>query len=85
MLLAIILLPLLVGTLMTGWSGARLSPHHRRRTAWLAAMVTITSIVLLLMQTPAVMGGQTIQSFSTWVPEIGLNLGLRLDGLSWAC
>ena len=82
MLLAIILLPLLVGTLMTGWSGARPSRHSRSRTAWLAAMVTITSIVLLLMQAPAVMGGQTVQSFSTWVPEIGLNLGLRLDGLS---
>ena len=82
MLLTIILLPLLVGTLLTGWSGALPSPGHRSRTAWLAAAVTIMSIVLLLMQAPGVMGDQTVQSFSTWVPEIGLNVSLRLDGLS---
>lgn len=82
MLLTIILLPLLVGTLLTGWSGALPSPNNRSRTAWLAAAVTLSSIVLLLMLAPGVMGGQTAQSSSTWVPEIGLNLSLRLDGLS---
>lgn len=82
MLLTIILLPLLAGTLLTGWSGALPSTNFRRRTAWLAAAVTLVSIGLLLTQAPAVMGGATVQSFATWVPEIGLNVGLRLDGLS---
>ena len=82
MLLTIILLPLLAGTLLTGWSGARPSAHFRRRTAWLAAAVTLASIGLLLSHTSAVMGGATVQSFATWVPEVGLNVGLRLDGLS---
>ena len=82
MLLTIILLPLLAGTLLTGWSGALPSAHFRRRTAWLAAAVTLASFGLLLMQAPAVMDGATVQSFATWVPEIGLNVGLRLDGLS---
>ena len=82
MLLTIILLPLLAGTLLTGWSGALPSAGFRRRTAWLAAAVTVASIALLLTQASSVMGGATVQSFATWVPEVGLNLGLRLDGLS---
>ncbi|MBX9832130.1 MAG: monovalent cation/H+ antiporter subunit A, partial [Burkholderiaceae bacterium] len=34
------------------------------------------------MHAPAVMGGEVLQQFTPWVPEIGLNIGLRLDGLS---
>jgi len=78
----IILLPLLAGTLLTGWSGAYPSIGHRGRTASLAAAVTAASLALLLMQTPAIMGGEVLYAFTPWVPEIGLNLGFRLDGLS---
>jgi len=81
-LLLIILLPLLAGTLLTGWSGARPSTDYRGRTAWLAGAVTAASLALLLLQTPAIMGGRELYAFTPWVPEIGLNLGFRLDGLS---
>ncbi|MDO9165809.1 MAG: monovalent cation/H+ antiporter subunit A [Rhodoferax sp.] len=83
MLLTIVLLPLLAGTLLTGWSGAFPTPTHRARTAWLAAVVTGASLMLLLWQAPTIMGGTEITAFTSWVPEIGLNLGLRLDGLSF--
>ena len=82
MLLLIVLLPLLAGTVLTGWSGARRGPGHRERTAWLAAAVTVSALGLLLAHAPAVFGGEVLRSFWPWVPEIGLNLGLRLDGLS---
>ncbi|MBT9476673.1 proton-conducting transporter membrane subunit, partial [Polaromonas sp.] len=82
MLLLIICLPLLLGTLLTGWSGARLSAGHRGRTAVIAAAITAFSLALLLMQAPAVMRGEVLYEFIPWVPEIGLNLGLRLDGLA---
>ena len=82
MLLLTILLPLLAGTLLTGWSGAYPSAGYRGRTAWLAAAVTAASLALLLLQTPAIMGGRELYAFTPWVPEIGLNLGFRLDGLS---
>ncbi|MEO6319672.1 MAG: proton-conducting transporter membrane subunit, partial [Polaromonas sp.] len=75
-------MPLLVGTLITGWSGALVSTNYRGRTAWLAAAVTAASLALLLIQAPAVMRGEVRYEFIPWVPEIGLNLGLRLDGLS---
>ncbi|MDP3356021.1 MAG: monovalent cation/H+ antiporter subunit A [Polaromonas sp.] len=84
MLPLIIFLPLLVGTVLTAWSGsaAAPTPRQRGRTAWLAAAVTAASFILLLTHAPAVMDGQAQTSFTAWVPEIGLNLGLRLDGLS---
>ena len=82
MLLIIIFLPLLVGTLLTAWSGALPSGGYRRRTAWVAGAVAASSLGLLLMQAPAVMNGDTVRLFVPWVPEIGMNLGLRLDGLS---
>jgi multicomponent K+:H+ antiporter subunit A len=82
LLLLIILLPLLLGTLVTGWSGAYPSTGYRRRTAWLAAAVTSASLALLLVQAPAVMRGEVLREFFPWVPEIGLNVGMRLDGLS---
>ena len=82
MLLLIILLPLLAGTVATGWSGARPGPNYRGRTAWLAGAVTAASFSLLLLQAPAILGGEVLRSFVAWVPEIGLNLGLQLDGLS---
>ena len=82
MLLLIILLPLLAGTSLTGWSGAVQNHGYRLRTAWIAAAVTAASLGLLLMHAPAVMGGEVLQQFTPWVPEIGLNIGLRLDGLS---
>jgi multicomponent K+:H+ antiporter subunit A len=82
LLLLIIFLPLLLGTLLTGWSGARPSTGHRGRTAWIAAAITASSLALLLLQAPAVMRGEVLYEFIPWVPEIGLNLGLRLDGLA---
>ena len=81
-MLLIVLLPLLAGTFVTGWSGAHPSGSYRGRTALLAAAVTTASLVLLLMQTPAVMRGEVLYEFFPWVPEIGLNVGMRLDGLS---
>jgi multicomponent K+:H+ antiporter subunit A len=82
LLLLIICLPLLLGTLLTGWSGSRLTAGHRGRTALIAAAITASSLALLLLQAPAVMRGEVLYEFIPWVPEIGLNLGLRLDGLA---
>ena len=77
-LLLIVLLPLLAGTLVTWWLG----PRSRALTALAAAAVTATSLLLLLSHAPAVLGGQAVIEFMPWVPQIGLNLGFRLDGLS---
>lgn len=82
MLYLVILLPLLAGTLATGWSGTRADAQGNSRTAWIAGAVTAASLLLLLAQLPAVFGGEVLRAHTPWVPDIGLNLGLRLDGLA---
>lgn len=77
-LLLIVLLPLVVGTLVTWWLGSR----SRVLTAVAAGLVTASSLGLLLSLAPGVFDGQAVLEFQPWVPEIGLNLGFRLDGLS---
>ncbi len=77
-LLFIVLLPLLLGTLATFWLGSR----SRLLTACAAGAVTATSLGLLLSMAPAVLAGETVMNAWPWVPEIGLNLTFRLDGLS---
>ncbi|MBX3609908.1 MAG: monovalent cation/H+ antiporter subunit A [Hydrogenophaga sp.] len=78
MLLITVLLPLLLGTLTTAWLG-RLS---RPLTALVAFGVTLASLASLLVNAPAVMRGETVFNRWDWVPELGLNLTFRLDGLS---
>ncbi|MDQ7744018.1 monovalent cation/H+ antiporter subunit A [Hydrogenophaga pseudoflava] len=78
MLLLIVLLPLLLGTVATAWLGSRSRPL----TAVAAGLVTAASLALLLAQAPAVFDGQAVMNAWPWVPEIGLALSFRLDGLS---
>ena len=78
MLLSIVLFPLLLGTLTTFWLGSR----SRLMTACAAGAVTATSLGLLVSMAPQVMAGDVILNAWPWVPEIGLNLSFRLDGLS---
>ena len=51
-------------------------------TALAAGAVTAASLAVLLSHAPAVMAGETVRNVWAWVPEIGLNLTFRLDGLS---
>jgi multicomponent K+:H+ antiporter subunit A len=77
-LLLIVLLPLLLGTAATFWLGKR----SRALTAIAAGAVTATSLGLLVSMAPRVMAGEVIFNSWRWVPEVGLNLTFRLDGLS---
>eukprot|EP01041_Mallomonas_annulata_P029828 gene29828-51881_t len=77
-LLIIVLLPLLLGTLATLWLGSR----SRLLTALAAGLVTLTSLLLLVSHAPTVMAGGVVMNSWQWVPEIGLNLVFKLDGLS---
>ncbi len=73
-----ILLPLVFGTLLALLT-ARLS---RTLCAWTVAAVTAASLGLVLTQVPAVLDGETVLAFYHWIPDLGLNLGFRLDGLA---
>jgi multicomponent K+:H+ antiporter subunit A len=77
-LLIIVLLPLLLGTVSTMWLGTR----SRTLAAIAAGLVTLASLSLLVSLAPGVMAGGVVVNRWHWVPEIGLDIVFRLDGLS---
>ncbi len=46
-----------------------------------AGAATLAALILLLTRAPAVMGGTMIEARIGWMPQIGLEAALRLDGL----
>jgi multicomponent K+:H+ antiporter subunit A len=74
----IVALPLLAGPL-AAMLGARFA---RAGSAWAAAAVTATALALALGELPAVLDGATRFWRLDWLPEAGLALTLRLDGLA---
>ena len=64
------LLPLLVGR------------HGRDAAAWTTGTVTTASLGLLLLWSVPVFDGVVVQTGWTWLPQSGLNLTFRLDGLA---
>jgi multicomponent Na+:H+ antiporter subunit A len=76
MLLAIVLLPLLLGPLVA------IMPASWRRRAWLLAAIPGLVFALLLSRAGAVAGGLVFRESTAWLPSIGLNLSFTLDGLS---
>ncbi|MGM0593705.1 MAG: proton-conducting transporter membrane subunit, partial [Pseudomonadota bacterium] len=65
--------------------GALLPPQlmrsGRTASAWGAALIAAAALALLLLLAPAVFAGETLLFSLPWLPEHGLNLALRLDGL----
>jgi multicomponent K+:H+ antiporter subunit A len=74
----VILLPLVLGPL------AAIACASRGRTAcaWTLAAIAAASLALVAAHGRTVMAGDVVAAFWSWVPEIGLNLALRLDGLA---
>ncbi|GAB2791346.1 monovalent cation/H+ antiporter subunit A [Halomonas shantousis] len=76
-LLLIVLLPLL-GSLVP-----LIGSNERRNTcALLTVLAPAVAIGLVLSQMPRVLGGETLRLDIPWIPPLGLDLALRLDGLS---
>jgi len=77
-LLLVVLLPLLLGTVLTAVTGAQ----RRALSAGVAGAITATSLGILVSYAPVVFGGAPVMEHWTWVPSLGLDITLRLDGLS---
>ncbi|HBK56868.1 MAG TPA: monovalent cation/H+ antiporter subunit A [Xanthomonadales bacterium] len=59
------------------------SGRSRRTSALIAGLAPIIGLLLLAMVTPGVLSDGVVRSSQEWVPEIGLALSLRVDGLAW--
>jgi multicomponent K+:H+ antiporter subunit A len=58
------------------------SKLSRNQSASLTALAPLTALGITLYHAPAVLAGETIRYSLAWIPSIGLDLSLRLDGLS---
>ncbi|GAB1621069.1 monovalent cation/H+ antiporter subunit A [Agarivorans albus] len=60
-----------------------LTNKFSRSTCALAtALLPALALALMLFDMPAVLGGQFFTQSIAWIPQLGLNLSFRLDGLS---
>ena len=67
------------GSVLTG----ALPSHARTAAAVLAGFVTLASLGCILALTPQLAEGGTVVHAVEWLPSLGVNLVLRLDGLAW--
>ncbi|TCZ83995.1 monovalent cation/H+ antiporter subunit A [Lysobacter sp. N42] len=78
MLVLLVALPFLVAACLL--AGRRLG---RGAAAWLAGAGPLGGLGLLALLTPDVLARQVPSMSMAWIPQVGLDLSLRLDGLAW--
>jgi multicomponent K+:H+ antiporter subunit A len=77
----------LAAAALAPWVGAAvvacLPGHARKAAAWIAGLVALFVTGLVLASAPAVFSGEVLRASATWVPSLGLEFTLRMDGLAW--
>ncbi len=77
-LIVLLLLPFLGSCL------AALLPHNARNSeSLLAGLVALAGTIQVAMLFPQVADGGVIREEYTWLPSLGLNFVLRMDGFAW--
>src|SRR6185295_11946423 len=64
-------------------AAALLPANARNREAWLAGAVALTVHVLAWTAYPEMANAQVLRLDFAWLPALGLNFTLRLDGFAW--
>jgi multicomponent K+:H+ antiporter subunit A len=77
MLLLLVCVPFLGALLVS-----TLPPRLRLQPAWISGLTTVVGLALLLAQGLPVYQGAVLIDQWNWIPEIGLSLAFRLDGLA---
>jgi multicomponent K+:H+ antiporter subunit A len=72
----VVLIPLL-GAPLTAW----VARYGRLNAAWMAGLLTALALAVLIPTKWAVFAGSTVVQEIRWMPDLGLNLAFRLDGL----
>ncbi|WP_395059957.1 monovalent cation/H+ antiporter subunit A [Polaromonas sp.] len=78
MLLLLLVLPFLASVI-----AAALPANARNRESTLAGLVALGCALQVAWLFPQLAGGNVIREEIEWVPELGLNLVLRMDGFAW--
>src|SRR3954451_10296600 len=77
-LIAVLALPFIGSCL-----AAALQANARNAEAWLAGVVALLALVLLAASYPRIVNGGVIRHTVEWVPTLGLEFSLRMDGFAW--
>src|SRR5690606_13233525 len=77
-LLILVLLPF-VG----GFIAGLLPANARNREAYLAALVALVGAIITYRHYSVVSTGEVVRYELAWLPELGLNFVLRMDGFAW--
>ncbi|XID76091.1 monovalent cation/H+ antiporter subunit A [Alkanindiges sp. WGS2144] len=77
-LLLIVLLPLIIGTSLSWW----VERYSRLYSCLIATGISLSCFAALLLTSSLNSLGQPLLQQWQWLPEIGLNLSFRLDGLA---
>jgi multicomponent K+:H+ antiporter subunit A len=62
---------------------ALLGTNARNAEAYLAAAVALIGLIAVVAIYPRVVGGGMVQYQAAWIPELGLEFKLRMDGFAW--
>jgi len=62
---------------------ALLPENARKLEAWLAGFVAIACSVLVFTEFPNAVDGRIVKTTISWIPELGMDFTLRMDGYSW--
>ena len=57
--------------------------HARNWAAMLAGLVALVGLVIVIMLYPIIAAGNSVRHVIAWLPDLGLDIVLRLNGLSW--
>jgi multicomponent K+:H+ antiporter subunit A len=60
-----------------------LPANARNAEAWVAGLAALLGVVLTALAYPLVQDGGVVRHVVEWVPTLGLNAALRLDGFAW--
>ena len=78
LLIAVLALPF-VGSCLA----ALLRANARNAEAWLAGAVALIGLALVAAAYPRITDGGVIRHTVEWVPDLGLEFSLRMDGFAW--
>ncbi|MBK1724566.1 monovalent cation/H+ antiporter subunit A [Thiocystis violacea] len=75
--LPLVVLTPFIGAILTAW----VARFGATRAAWTAGGSALLAVVLLAPSLPVPFGGETILQRWTWIPQVGVDLAFRFDGL----
>src|SRR4051812_9540181 len=79
--------PLLIAVLAIPFVGsclaAPLRANARNAEAWLAGTVALISLALIAFSYPRITDRGVIRHTVSWIPDLGLEFSLRMDGFAW--